>query len=67
MEAIELIQTLSRGEDSRHQLTNADVLPVQGVTIDDLDLDYFGAFFQKRFGEPLVEQNLPLPRISHNL
>jgi len=32
-------------------LIQADETPVQGATIDDLDLDYFMDFFTKRFGE----------------
>ena len=48
-------------------LLHADVLPVQGISVADLDLDYFKHFFQKRFNETLEEQNLPLPVILENM
>jgi ATP-dependent DNA helicase RecG len=51
----------------KSNLLHADVLPVQGVTIDDLDLDYFSDFFKKRFEEALDEQKLPLLRILDNM
>ncbi|MDR1378714.1 MAG: putative DNA binding domain-containing protein [Synergistaceae bacterium] len=46
---------------------HADEIPVSGVTVADLDLDYFKDFFQKRFGETLDDQILSLPNILENM
>jgi ATP-dependent DNA helicase RecG len=51
----------------RANLIHADELPVPGLTTADLDMEYFGAFFQKRFGETLEEQSRPLPDILTNM
>jgi len=48
-------------------LVHADEIPVQGVTVADLDLDYFSEFFQRRFGIALDDQNLSLPRLLENM
>ncbi|MDR0381557.1 MAG: putative DNA binding domain-containing protein [Oscillospiraceae bacterium] len=48
-------------------LVHADELPVAGVTTADLDLEYFGDFFQRRFGRTLDAQTLPLPKILENM
>lgn len=34
-------------------LVHADEVPVEGTTSGDVDLDHFGAFFEKQYGEPL--------------
>lgn len=51
----------------KSSLIHADVLPARGVTVADLDLDYFRDFFQRRFGETLDKQTLPLPTILENM
>ena len=48
-------------------MVHADVIPAQGMTIADLDMPYFSAFFQKRYGESLEEQDLPLEQTITNL
>ena len=48
-------------------LIHADELPVPGTTVADLDLDYFSDFFQRRFGRPLEDEKLPLPKILENM
>lgn len=48
-------------------LIHADEIPIQGLTLSDLDLDYFKAFFQKRFGETVDRQNVSLPDILKNM
>ena len=48
-------------------LIHADEIPIQGVTVADLDLDYFRDFFQRRFGEPLDRQSLALPKLLENM
>ncbi|HSW63928.1 MAG TPA: RNA-binding domain-containing protein [Dissulfurispiraceae bacterium] len=34
-------------------LVHADEVPVEGATVGDIDLEHFGAFFEKQYGEPL--------------
>jgi len=46
---------------------HADEIPVQGATADDMDLDYFRDFFQKRFVRTLDDERLPLPKILENM
>jgi len=48
-------------------LIHADALLVPGVTVADLDLDYFKHFFQRRFGRDLDDEKLPLPTILENM
>lgn len=48
-------------------LIHGDEIPVPGMTVSDLDVDYFKIFFEKNFGEPLDQQTLPLPDILHNM
>jgi ATP-dependent DNA helicase RecG len=51
----------------RANLIHADTIPVQGAALAELDLDYFKDYFQKRFGETLDEQNLPLSVLLENM
>jgi ATP-dependent DNA helicase RecG len=64
-------KTTSREEIQRlfqkANLIHADELPVPGLTTADLDMEYFEAFFQKRFGETVEEQPRPLPDILTNM
>ena len=48
-------------------LIHGDEILVPGMTVSDLDVDYFKVFFEKNFGEPLDQQELPLPDILHNM
>ena len=48
-------------------LVHADESPANGMTIADLDMDYFRGFFQKRYGEALEDQTLHLPQTITNL
>ena len=45
----EEVQRMLQGAD----LVHADEVPVDGVTAVDVDMDHFGEFFVKQFGEPL--------------
>lgn len=47
-------------------MVHADVNPA-GLTVADLDMDYFQQFFQKRYGESLAEQQLPLEQTITNM
>jgi len=51
----------------RSSLVHADEIPVGGMTISELDVDYFSVFFEKSFGETLEHQNLPLQDILKNM
>lgn len=48
-------------------LVHADETPGNGLSIKDLDMDYFKNFFEKEYAESLNEQDLPLERILENL
>ncbi len=52
-------------------LVHADEIPVAGTTTSDIDLDHFGAFFEKLYGEPigraLERDGLSLGRLLNNL
>ena len=45
------------------QLVHGDDLPIPGATVADIDRDYFEAFFEKRFGSKLDEQEVSLAHI----
>lgn len=48
-------------------MVHADIIPAQGMTVADLDMPYFSSFFQKRYGESLEQQLLPLEQTISNL
>jgi len=48
-------------------LIHGDEIPVPGLTIADLDLEYFKAFFERNFGESLEDQDLPLAALLENM
>jgi ATP-dependent DNA helicase RecG len=48
-------------------LVHADETPAKGLTVADLDLDYFGRFFQQVYGQTLDEQPLPLAQLLENM
>jgi len=48
-------------------LIHADELPVRGVSIADMDMEFFNDFFHKRFGETVEMQKLPLSVILENM
>lgn len=48
-------------------LIYADKVIAQGITVDDLDVDYFNRYFQRRFGEELELQDLPLQNLLENM
>jgi ATP-dependent DNA helicase RecG len=77
MQIAELLDIISRGEATsreeiqrlfqRANLLHADEMPVPGAAVNDLDLDYFKDFFQRRFGKPLGDESMPLPKILENM
>ena len=48
-------------------MVHADTIPAEGMTIADIDMPYFREFFQKRYGEALEEQSIPLSQTISNL
>jgi ATP-dependent DNA helicase RecG len=52
-------------------LVHADEVPVEGTTSGDIDLDHFGAFFEKQYGDPLDKMldkaGISLGRLLNNL
>lgn len=59
----EEIQRLYQGAG----LIHGDEIPVPGLDIADLDTDYFKAFFERKFGESLDDQGLPLSVLLENM
>lgn len=48
-------------------LVHADEVPVDGTTSGDIDLDHFGAFFEKQYGELLDKTEISLSQLLNNL
>jgi ATP-dependent DNA helicase RecG len=48
-------------------LIHGDEIPANGLTIADLDTDYFRAFFQKSFDDSLDNQKVPLATLLENM
>lgn len=48
-------------------LVYADETPIRGMTISDLDLEYFKNFFERRYGEELDFEEAPLSQIIQNM
>lgn len=48
-------------------MIHADVMLANNMTISDLDMTYFRSFFQKRYGESLETQQIPLEQTILNL
>ena len=48
-------------------LVHADETPVTALGAGDVDIPYFGTFFEQQFGEPLAGHNQPLPQLLVNM
>lgn len=48
-------------------LVHADETPVTGLSAGDVDMPYFGGFFEQQFGEPLAQNSQPLPQLLSNM
>lgn len=48
-------------------LIHGDEIPASGLTIADLDIEYFKAFFEKSFGESVDKQDVSLPALLENM
>lgn len=51
----------------RAGLIHGDEIPVNGLTIAELDTEYFKAFIEKSFGESVDIQAVPLPALLENM
>lgn len=51
----------------RAGLIHGDEIRANGLTIADLDTEYFKAFFEKSFGESVDRQDVPLPALLENM
>jgi ATP-dependent DNA helicase RecG len=48
-------------------LIHGDEIPANGLTIADLDTDYFRAFFLKSFDASVDSQNVPIATLLENM
>jgi len=48
-------------------LIHGDEIPVHGMTLSDLDLDYFKKFFKSNFGKGVDEQEVSLAKLLENM
>ena len=48
-------------------LIHGDEIPVQGMTVADIDLDYFKSFYERRFEESFEKQDLSLAEVLRNM
>ncbi|MEW6234432.1 MAG: RNA-binding domain-containing protein [Candidatus Omnitrophota bacterium] len=48
-------------------LIYADEVPVEGTNIDDIDSDYFEAFYQRIYEERLNQTDIPIDRLLENM
>lgn len=51
----------------RSGLLHADELPAKGMTINDLDRDYFAEFFQRIYSEKIENQQISLSQLLENM
>lgn len=47
-------------------LIHGDEVPANGLTISDLDMEYFRNYFEKEYGESIENSDIPLSRILEN-
>ncbi len=48
-------------------LIHGDEIPVPGLTVADLDTDYFKTFYERNFGESLDKQDMSLTELLKNM
>ncbi|MCH9007538.1 putative DNA binding domain-containing protein, partial [candidate division KSB1 bacterium] len=48
-------------------LIHGDETPASGLSVADLDMDYFKKFFKELFGTSVDEQDVPLPKLLENM
>ncbi|MGE5344158.1 MAG: RNA-binding domain-containing protein [Candidatus Omnitrophota bacterium] len=48
-------------------LIHGDEIPANGISVADLDYEYFMNFFRKEYDEPITDQELSLPQLLQNM
>lgn len=48
-------------------LIHGDEIPANGLSVADLDIEYFKGFYERRIGERIDTQEMPLPRLLENM
>ncbi len=48
-------------------LIHGDEIPANGITVSDIDNDYFSKFFNKEYRENIEAQEIPLPQLLENM
>lgn len=51
----------------RAGLIHGDEVPVRGLTLDDLDRDYFEKFFSRHYGESVESRGVPMDKLLENM
>lgn len=48
-------------------LIHADETPVGGTSVEDIDKEFFDSFFEKEYGEPVEDQDVPRGQLVENM
>lgn len=48
-------------------LIHGDEIPANGITVSDIDNDYFSNFFNREYREDIEAQEIPLPQLLENM
>ncbi|RKX85344.1 MAG: ATP-dependent DNA helicase RecG [Spirochaetes bacterium] len=48
-------------------LIHGDEIPANGITVSDIDNDYFSKFFKREYKEDIEAQEIPLPQLLENM
>lgn len=48
-------------------LVHADEIPVGGAVVDDIDQEFFDAFFEREYGERVEDQDVPRAQLLENM
>lgn len=48
-------------------LIHADETPVGGTSVEDIDKEFFDSFFEKEYGEPVEDQDVPRGQLMENM
>lgn len=49
------------------RLIHADETPANGLSLSDVDFDYFSAFFEREYGEKIEDQGIDLRQLLENM
>jgi len=51
----------------QYYIISGDDIPISGATVDDIDLEYFKMYYQKRYGRLLDDEIQPISKILENM